>query len=85
MPVASRTTPKWRPPSFQDAKTSITCGSRPSTASWKSRPQDSRVGDRLVLVPGYSDFTNVLHDEFYVFRGGKLEGIWPLAGRGKIR
>jgi D-serine deaminase-like pyridoxal phosphate-dependent protein len=47
--------------------------------------QDMRIGDRLVLVPGYSDFTNVLHDEFYVFRDGKLEGIWPLAGRGKIR
>lgn len=47
--------------------------------------QDLRVGDRLVLIPGYSDFTNVLHDEFYAFRGGKLEGIWPLAGRGKIR
>lgn len=47
--------------------------------------QDIRVGDRLVFVPGYSDFTNVLHDEFYVFRGGRLEGIWPLAGRGKIR
>lgn len=47
--------------------------------------QDLRVGDRLVLIPGYSDFTNVLHDEFYAFRQGKLEGIWPLAGRGKIR
>lgn len=47
--------------------------------------QDLRVGDRLELIPGYSDFTNVLHDEFYVFRGGRLEGIWPLAGRGKIR
>jgi D-serine deaminase-like pyridoxal phosphate-dependent protein len=46
---------------------------------------DLRIGDRLELIPGYTDFTNVLHDEFYVFRGGKLVAIWPLAGRGKIR
>jgi hypothetical protein len=36
-------------------------------------------------VPGYSDLTTVLHDEFYGFRKGRLEAIWPLAGRGKIR
>ncbi|MGE3409761.1 MAG: DSD1 family PLP-dependent enzyme [Pirellulales bacterium] len=47
--------------------------------------QHLQVGDRLELIPGYSDFTNVLHDEFYGIRGGKLEVIWPLAGRGKIR
>jgi D-serine deaminase-like pyridoxal phosphate-dependent protein len=44
-----------------------------------------RIGERLRLIPGYSDFTNVLHDEFYVFREGHLEAIWPLLGRGKIR
>lgn len=46
---------------------------------------DLRVGDRLEIVPGYGDFTNVLHDEFYVFRDNRLEAIWPLLGRGKIR
>jgi D-serine deaminase-like pyridoxal phosphate-dependent protein len=47
--------------------------------------QDLKVGDRLEFIPGYSDFTTVMHDEFYGFRDGKLEIIWPLVGRGKIR
>jgi D-serine deaminase-like pyridoxal phosphate-dependent protein len=47
--------------------------------------QGLKIGDRLELIPGYSDFTNVLHDEFYGIRQGKLEVIWPLLGRGKIR
>jgi D-serine deaminase-like pyridoxal phosphate-dependent protein len=46
--------------------------------------QDVKIGDRLVLVPGYSDFTTVLHDRFYAFRGGKLAAIIPLLGRGKL-
>jgi D-serine deaminase-like pyridoxal phosphate-dependent protein len=44
-----------------------------------------QVGDRLELIPGYSDFTCVLHDEFHCMRNGRLEAIWPLAARGKIR
>lgn len=47
--------------------------------------QDLQVGDRLTLIPGYGDFTCVLHDEFYAFRNNRLEAIWPLLGRGKIR
>lgn len=47
--------------------------------------QNLRVGDRLEFIPGYSDFTTVMHDEFYGFRNGRLEVIWPLVGRGKIR
>jgi len=46
--------------------------------------QDLKIGDKLELVPGYADFTNVLHDRFYVFRNRKLEAIWPIAARGKI-
>jgi len=41
-----------------------------------------KVGDRLTLIPGYADFTCVLHDEFYVFQQGKLVDIWPLEARG---
>lgn len=43
-----------------------------------------RIGDRLQLVPGYGDLTTVLHDQFLAFRGGRLEAIWPLQGRGKL-
>jgi D-serine deaminase-like pyridoxal phosphate-dependent protein len=47
--------------------------------------QDLRIGDRLELIPGYGDLTTVLHDRFYAFRGGKLEAIWPLEGRGRLQ
>ncbi|HID21423.1 MAG TPA: DSD1 family PLP-dependent enzyme [Planctomycetaceae bacterium] len=44
--------------------------------------RDLAIGDKLELVVGYSDFTTVLHDHFYGFRGDRLEVIWPIAGRG---
>ncbi len=44
-----------------------------------------QIGDRLELIPGYVDFTTVLHDHFYVFQHGRLVAIWPIEGRGKIR
>ncbi|MGD9645599.1 MAG: DSD1 family PLP-dependent enzyme [Pirellulales bacterium] len=47
--------------------------------------RDLQIGDRLLLVPGYSDFTCVLHDEFVVLRGGVVEAVWPLAARGKLK
>jgi D-serine deaminase-like pyridoxal phosphate-dependent protein len=47
--------------------------------------QDLRIGDRLELIPGYSDLTTVLHDRFYAFRKGRLEAIWPLEGRGRVQ
>jgi len=46
--------------------------------------QSLRIGDRLEVIPGYSDFTNVLHDHFYALRGNRIEAIWPLQGRGKL-
>ncbi len=47
--------------------------------------QHLRIGDRLWLVPGYSDMTSVLHNEFYGIREGRLEVIWPLLGRGRLQ
>lgn len=44
-----------------------------------------RIGERLEIVPGYSDLTNVLHDRFYALRGSVVEGIWPLQARGKLQ
>lgn len=44
-----------------------------------------RIGDRLRIVPGYGDFTSVLHDEFFVTQAGRLVDVWPLDARGKIR
>lgn len=47
--------------------------------------QDLKIGDRLELIPGYSDMTCVMHNYFFAFRGDKLEAIWPLEGRGRLQ
>jgi D-serine deaminase-like pyridoxal phosphate-dependent protein len=44
-----------------------------------------RVGDRLEWVVGYSDTTVHLHEEIYATRKGRVEAVWPILGRGKIR
>jgi len=44
-----------------------------------------RIGDRLELIPGYGDLTIVLHDEMYGLRGGRLERVIEVEGRGKLR
>ena len=61
--------------------------SRLSTAKLELEPsaQDLKIGDRLEIIPGYSDMTTVLHDQFYGFRGEQLEVIWPLEGRGRLQ
>jgi D-serine deaminase-like pyridoxal phosphate-dependent protein len=44
-----------------------------------------RVGDKLEFVVGYSDTTTMLHDEIYGVRDGRLEVVWPILARGKLR
>jgi D-serine deaminase-like pyridoxal phosphate-dependent protein len=44
-----------------------------------------RVGDRVEFVAGYCDSTLFLHDELYGVRDGRVEAVWPIAGRGKTR
>jgi D-serine deaminase-like pyridoxal phosphate-dependent protein len=43
-----------------------------------------RIGDRITFIPEYSDTTTFLHDAFVAHRGGRVEGLIPLAGRGRI-
>lgn len=47
--------------------------------------RDVQVGDRLYFVPGYCDLTTMLHDQYYVFRSGKLVDTWPIAARGRLQ
>ena len=42
------------------------------------------VGERLELVVGYSDSTNVLHDRFVGMRGNRVETVWDILGRGML-
>lgn len=47
--------------------------------------QELRIGDQVELIVGYADFTTPLHDEFYGFRGDRLEAIWPIWARGRLQ
>jgi D-serine deaminase-like pyridoxal phosphate-dependent protein len=44
-----------------------------------------KVGDKLEFICGYSDTTVFLHDDLYGIRDGKVEVVWPILGRGKLR
>lgn len=49
------------------------------------KSRNLKIGDKLELIVGYADFTTVLHDEFYVFRGNRLEAVWPIVARGMLQ
>ena len=44
-----------------------------------------RVGDRLRVIPNHVCTTVNMHDEIYGVRGERVEEIWRVAGRGKVR
>jgi D-serine deaminase-like pyridoxal phosphate-dependent protein len=46
---------------------------------------EPRIGDRLELGIGYSDQVVHLHEVLYGIRGGLIETVWPVAGRGKLQ
>jgi D-serine deaminase-like pyridoxal phosphate-dependent protein len=44
-----------------------------------------RIGERVEFVVGYSDTTLPMHEEIVAIRNGRIEAIWPVAARGKIK
>jgi len=44
-----------------------------------------RVGERVEFLPGYTDTTVHLHEEIVALRNGRVEAVWKVAGRGKIK
>jgi D-serine deaminase-like pyridoxal phosphate-dependent protein len=44
-----------------------------------------RPGDRLELLPTHGDTTINLHERYFALRNGKLEAIWPIPARGRVR
>lgn len=44
-----------------------------------------KVGDRLTVIPNHACSTVNMHDEIYGVRGEKVETVWQVAGRGKVR
>ncbi len=55
------------------------------TLSLGPESQDLVIGDKVEIIPGYSDHTTVLHDRFYGVRNGIVEAVWPIPGRGKLQ
>jgi D-serine deaminase-like pyridoxal phosphate-dependent protein len=43
------------------------------------------IGDKLELRVAYSDTTVHLHEEIVAVRNGRIEAIWRIAGRGRIK
>jgi D-serine deaminase-like pyridoxal phosphate-dependent protein len=56
-----------------------------ATIELESPSETPCVGERLEWVVGYSDTTVHLHEEIYATRNGRIETVWPILGRGKIR
>jgi D-serine deaminase-like pyridoxal phosphate-dependent protein len=49
-------------------------------------PSDTpAVGDKVLFVVGYGDTTVHLHEEIVAMRDGRIEAIWPVAARGRIK
>src|SRR5262249_13917794 len=42
------------------------------------------IGERIWLVPGYGDFTTVLHDRIVAVRADAVVANWPLDARGRL-
>jgi D-serine deaminase-like pyridoxal phosphate-dependent protein len=43
------------------------------------------IGEKVFVIPGYSDLTFVLHDRVFAVRDGRVESAWELLGRGKLQ
>jgi D-serine deaminase-like pyridoxal phosphate-dependent protein len=50
-------------------------------------PPDRRpeIGERVTVIPNHACATTNMHDEVVGVRDGKVEVIWPVLARGKIR
>lgn len=56
-----------------------------ATIELKNPSERPAVGDKVEFVVGYSDTTVHLHEEMYGVRNGRVEVVWPILGRGKLR
>ncbi len=44
-----------------------------------------RLGDVVHLLPSHCDTTVNLYDQFHVVRDSRLDAVWRIAGRGRVR
>ena len=43
------------------------------------------VGDKMQIIPNHCCTTNNMHNEIYGIRNNKVELVWNIAARGKVR
>jgi D-serine deaminase-like pyridoxal phosphate-dependent protein len=55
------------------------------TIELEAPSDEPRIGQRLEFIVGYSDTTVHLHEEIVGVRRGRIEAIWPIVARGKIK
>jgi D-serine deaminase-like pyridoxal phosphate-dependent protein len=46
---------------------------------------EPKIGDKIELIVGYSDTTVHLHEEIVAVRSGRIDAIWWITGRGRIK
>jgi D-serine deaminase-like pyridoxal phosphate-dependent protein len=44
-----------------------------------------RSGDRVTMIPHYTDSTILLHRRLFAARNGVVEDVWPIAGAGMLQ
>jgi D-serine deaminase-like pyridoxal phosphate-dependent protein len=42
-------------------------------------------GERITMVPSYSDSTMLLHRTLYAVRNGVIEAAWPISAAGALQ
>lgn len=67
------------------AASAIRLSAEHAAVELSSPSERPKVGDKMELIVGYSDTTVHLHEEIVGIRNGKIEAIWPIAGRGRIK
>jgi D-serine deaminase-like pyridoxal phosphate-dependent protein len=48
----------------------------------KNPSRNIKLGDKVLLIASHCDPTVNLYDHFYMFRGERVEEVWPIAARG---
>ena len=56
-----------------------------ATIELEAPSERPRVGDRVEFVVGYSDTTVHLHEDIVATRNGRIESVWPIAARGRLK
>lgn len=81
--TATRGFPAPRPVDFEVA--SVALSAEHGIITLPGPDERLAVGDTFDMVVGYGDATVYLHDTLYGVRAGRVETVWPVGARGKLR